>query len=1015
MAYIAQYFDTDYVILGKKWGFSWGTREPCPVPYAPQTPLTLLTVPVMIEYNFVLFRVLYSSYPIFGFSIVLLSVTVFAMQRKIIQILSISLFVAFLTWGVYTLVVYFGIPIHGKVLLNPEGWNYVAGVCDNESYFCRGAAAFFPIISHTLSRGSHFLWYLILSGVFYGIFLAWSALKHGNIEFRLTMKPWHILGIFLVCLWLLFTILTSVDIQQGNEKTSFRRIIEPHESVYTGDNQEGLTALQENFNRLKDRRCLQKQGEVKPGVGVYKLTGTCVQTFFITRVLSQVLFLLLLCFTFLVSGRAILSKFRIRPDTFLWEGTLSLGVGICAAIVFLWILAIFGILNIYLGWVAIIAVLVIGLKHTRYWLKVFLYHSWDIRRPWYSFMVICAWFLISYLAFNFLTVVRPFPIGWDDLGSYLNRPRLMVSYGQFIYKMAPFQWEYLSSLGYLLFGYNSVFGSTASMLVNWMAGLFAVLAIMTFVSLFLGRGTGVIAGLVYYTLPLVGHFSFADMKTDNAVFALQALSVLCLFVYLFPIGKSEDEEEKPRSWHWLALSGMFCAFAFGTKVTAIMVFMTLGAILFGAMLHWSAAIGVILISFSIFARGPLKIQEVITRVGWDSFLTPAGFKISFIVAGVALLLLAAFLRPKSIAKTIKAGAIVIVAFFVSIAPWVLHNNFQEGNIVPRLMLDAPNYLSPIIDVKGTYVSNNDKLVVRKLPAELAIDPTHEACTPTGGEEELGRYWGFREGWGHYLKLPWRTVMNLDSVGYYVTTSPALLLFPLLLLLPFFWFTKAKWLRWLFIGTIFLLLQWMFMANGVPWYGIGVFLGFAVGLEVLFVRAPDTLNRFIFTLLLSSAFISCFAMRFWQFEQQKNLIEFPMGKATSNVIRERTIPHYNNITDIALSRNKNIPDRPYVYRVGTFIPYFIPRNLEIIGANDHQLDTFSCLYQERDNALTLKRLKALGFNSIIFDTNTATIEKDQNGSLHKKVNSFVGFVNDASLGLQFVINDSKGGIVYMLIP
>ena len=88
---------------------------------------------------------------------------------------------------------------------------------------------------------------------------------------------------------------------------------------------------------------------------------------------------------------------------------------------------------------------------------------------------------------------------------------------------------------------------------------------------------------------------------------------------------------------------------------------------------------------------------------------------------------------------------------------------------------------------------------------------------------------------------------------------------------------------------------------------------------------------------------------------------------------------------------------------------------MIGIADHQLDTFSCLHQEKDNQLTLTRLKALGFSSIIFDTNTATIEQDINGSLHQKVQEFVDFLNDTSLNFQVIVNDFEGGVVFLLIP
>lgn len=258
-------------------------------------------------------------------------------------------------------------------------------------------------------------------------------------------------------------------------------------------------------------------------------------------------------------------------------------------------------------------------------------------------------------------------------------------------------------------------------------------------------------------------------------------------------------------------------------------------------------------------------------------------------------------------------------------------------------------------------------------------------------------------------------MNIDSAGYYVTTTPVLLLFPLLLFVPFFWSKPARWMRWLFAGTLFILLQWIFLANGIPWYGIGVFLGLCIGLEFLVSRAPDLFSRTLMGVFLTLSFFGVLSQRFWQFEQQKNTLEYPFRKISAEAMHERTIPYYDDIAKYVIQRNVLKPDRPYLYRVGTFIPYFIPRNLEVIGVTDHQLDVFNCLFQERNPILTLQRLKALGFNSIIFDTNTATIERNPQGTLHQKVQAFVDFLNTPELGLQVVVNDPDRGVAYVLIP
>jgi hypothetical protein len=362
--------------------------------------------------------------------------------------------------------------------------------------------------------------------------------------------------------------------------------------------------------------------------------------------------------------------------------------------------------------------------------------------------------------------------------------------------------------------------------------------------------------------------------------------------------------------------------------------------------------------------------------------------------------------------------LVLAAFGAGLAlpmtPWLLHNNILRGGSLLRFEMGAPNTLTPRFDLTGR-AEEEASSTLRSLPEDLAVDTTKPECQPTGNVEELDRYWGFRTGWSHYLTLPWRTTMNIDSAGYYVTTMPGVLLFPLLLLLPAFWFPALRWLRWLAAGTAFIVLQWMLLANGIPWYGIGMFLGLAIALETLVARAPDLPNRALAVAFVSASILLMLSNRLWQFEIQRNVFEYPIGKVSAQALEERTIPHYDDVARVVVARHESIPDRPYLYRIGTFMPYFIPRNLEIIGVSDHQLDFFNCINQERNHAITTARLKALGFNSIVFDTNTVTIERDPQGSLHRKVETLINYLNDPGSALQVVLHDPGAGIAYILIP
>lgn len=942
------------------------------------------------------------------------------MQQRTVQSLSFTLFALTIIWGGFTLLAYVGVPIHGVVLLSDSMQKAIDLSCPGGNLLCRGVQGIFPAIIHSLAWASPFLLYGVICLVLYGAFVLWQSFRTGSAQLQLRVRLWYLVGLFLALLWLLFTSLTYGE----SGGIPVRTIVEPTVQAYGNVGDNVLQSLQQNFQGLQQRGCLTLLGTSDAGLQVYEIKEICMQASFFTRVLPQFFFILLLLAELLVLGKFVLERLRVRPWSSASNVILSLGVGACGWIVLLWLLAILSLFTAPFGWFLIVLVPLVLWRQVLYWVRHIVLSSFDVDWSWRSGFLLLGWLLLSYLALNFLVVVRPFPIGWDDIGSYLNRPHLLVSYGHFIASLSTFQWEYLTSLGFLLFGYDSVFGTTASMMINWSAGVLATLSVYLFARTYLGKGRGVLTALLYYTLPLVGHFSFADMKIDNAVFAAGTLATLCVSLVLFPPDEHAGQQDASHihavgwrrflipGWRWLLLAGIISGFAFGIKATSIMVLMALAGMLLGAA-HWAGFVSIVFFAFAAFAaQNAFDVSALTARVG----LSP----ISQFSFTVAFLSFAAFfasvflwrLRSRAFLSLLSL-AVFALGFSAAIAPWLVYNNIQRGNVIPQLALTANNTLSPVFVFSGTGSVTGQQ--VKTLPPSLQVNMQDAACKATGRTEELDRYWGAQKGWAHYLTLPWRTVMNVDSVGYYVTTTFALLLFPLLVFLPYFWSKGGRWLRWLLLGTVFIVVEWMFLANGIPWYGMGMFLGLTVGLEVLFARAPDAMNRWVMGLLLTLAILFSCAMRFWQFDQQRSLLEYSFGKISAETLRVRTIPYYDDIRGIVLERHESMPDRPYLYRMGTFIPYFIPKNLEIIGVADNQLDTFHCLNQEKNPELTLQRLKALGFNSIIFDTNTATIEQDVNGSLHKKVQELVDFLNTQSLHFQVIVNDPGQGVVFVLIP
>ncbi len=935
------------------------------------------------------------------------------MQQKTQQILSWTLLAALVLWGGYTFFYYLGMPVHRASLLTEASNTWVNAQCS--AIVCQGVYAFFPLLSLLFTRAEPFLWYGIISVVLFGIFGFVQWMRHGSLRIRLHVKPWYFAAGFVFFLWLLFTVFTAYEI----DGFPMKRLVEPSPQVYRDVSEGTLAALRENFVMLESRGCLTQVGEAAAGVGIYDMKGLCIQEFFMERVLSQLLVIAGFLFLLLIAGHTLLGFLRVRMPSLFAEGLLSIGLGAGVWIAALWLLAIIGAYTPNVGWALIIAIAVLCYKSAWDWIKAFTTHEWEVEVRLYDPILLVGFLLLSYIALNFLVVVRPFPIGWDDLGSYINRPRLLVSYGKLIPSMATFQWEYLTSLGFLLFGYTSYFGATAAMLINWSQGLLALCTVWLFGRTFFGARKGVLSALIFYSLPLIGHFSFADMKIDNAVFFAASLATYVAFVAFF---RSENTDEQSVPWwksqhmRMLFLAGMFAGLAFGFKVTSVMVTLSILVLIVGVNLGWIGAVAGVFLAFAAMAKGGglniARITEKLTGVG--STLSPAMFSIiMFLCAAGCIAYAYRVVGRVAFLRMLKGLGMFVGGILVVMAPWLTYNNIANGNTVPSLSMSAPDKVSPaflFVPPEGPV-----QPYMNVLPADLRLDPENPACKSTSMKEELDRYWGDSKGLGHYLLLPWRSVMNIDTGGYYVTTIPALLLFPLLLLVPFFWKPEGKWLRYLWLTTGFVVFQWMFLANGVPWYGVGMFLGLTLLLEALLVYSPSRPVRIAMGTLIGLSLVLAFGMRLWQYEMQQNLLEYPMGKINGKALEMRTIPYYNDIATLAVSRHNTLTKQPYVYRVGTFIPYFVPKNLEILGVADHQLDFFNCLNQERNPQLTMKRLIAFGFNSVIFDTNTATIERDPNGTLHKKVDAFVNFLNTPGLGTSILVNDVNAGIAFILLP
>jgi len=205
--------------------------------------------------------------------------------------------------------------------------------------------------------------------------------------------------------------------------------------------------------------------------------------------------------------------------------------------------------------------------------------------------------------------------------------------------------------------------------------------------------------------------------------------------------------------------------------------------------------------------------------------------------------------------------------------------------------------------------------------------------------------------------------------------------------------------------------WLILASGIVWYG---YLMFAVGFAIMtatLVNARQTISRlkkgvFIAFMIASALWIVMgYVYRISNHhmvteDSARMLFDIPSVKYQTGVFDEGDV--INNLLPGVEKAIKeiNANENAKIYRIGTFIPYFIRKNDQRV-LQDNQLGFFHNLTQKFKDPIKINQaLKASGYRYILVDLNTASIDKTPEKSLSLKFKSFFGYLF-ANTGLELL--------------
>lgn len=173
------------------------------------------------------------------------------------------------------------------------------------------------------------------------------------------------------------------------------------------------------------------------------------------------------------------------------------------------------------------------------------------------------------------------PIGWDDLGVYMNFPKIIATTGNLLEGAGFYAWQLITGTGFLI---NQ--NATQAFFINQIGGILSTIAIISFISLITENKNNnkkiiclpIVLGIVYYVMPMTIFQQAKDMKLDPALMFVSITAIMTIF---YGIREFLENKEKFLQNKFAILlifiGGILAGFAFSIKLTSLILIISIVA------------------------------------------------------------------------------------------------------------------------------------------------------------------------------------------------------------------------------------------------------------------------------------------------------------------------------------------------------------------------------------------------------------------------------------------------------
>lgn len=447
-----------------------------------------------------------------------------------------------------------------------------------------------------------------------------------------------------------------------------------------------------------------------------------------------------------------------------------------------------------------------------------------------------AFFIIIFIIWiNFINIVRPMPVWWDDLWVYMNFPKILASYWELKNLWWMMSWQIFTWIWFLFWSATQAF---------FLNNVWGVLSVICLVLIFWDLLKSVkktfinipfVLTSIFISMPMIVFQQAKDMKLDPGLFFITIISVYILF-YVFwkylwyqrelksknfelienVTPDSYSIEVKNNSnfnnflsyfkkyqsfWNrdmfenksyliYIFIAWILAWFAFSIKLTSLLLISWSIWLIFYSKLWLSWFLWYISLYFWIFTKfnlwSMLNISYPKDNVNLLNFFV--------IICLIISLLLFIYSIHKYTFNVFKKLLIILGVYLIWVILSLTSNILYNYSTLDKLSI------SWLINWQNVSYKPNLDLIYSKSEKEL-LNKKYLSTTTTSSwvtqNEDFWRYFWYEQWLNNYVKLPYNLTMQTNQTWEFTDIT-----FLFFAFIPLILFLSYKWVVWISIASIF---------------------------------------------------------------------------------------------------------------------------------------------------------------------------------------------------------------------